>query len=385
MNRILFIVLLIFIAGASLSAQSSARMMTSPIARALQPFVERGELIGAVTVVASKDKVLSVDPVGLRDREAKAPMPVDALFALHSESKSIEMTALMVLVDEGKVSVDDPVEKYIPEFAGIMLKRPDGTLGSPKNKLLVRHLFTHTSGLVGFPNWLMKVRPPEGYGNYPIEVTVKATVVEPLEFEPGTKFRYNSMGLAVAGRIVEVVSGISFAEFLQKRVFEPLGMMDTGYGPWRDRERVAITYKFDPKTGGLKRGLEAGPEWLKLKWYPELGGAMRSTAADMARYGMMFLNGGVIDGKRFLKESTVKMMMRKQSGPAVPNQIGFAWYLDERSPETRNWTGGASGVSLVLDRKQGLVMVWMIDQRPRPEAPFKAFEDTAILLYGQSK
>ncbi len=211
-------------------AQDAPPGAAAKIAAALQPFVDRHALAGAVTLVADKDKILSVEAVGFTDVAAGTPMHPDAVFWIASQSKPMTATAFMMLVDEGKVRLDDPVEKYLPEFKGqwlavekdnkhVLLKRPE-------HSITVREILSHTSGMP-----FKSAMEEPTLDLLPLRHAVRSYAMTPLEFEPGSKYQYSNAGINTAGRIIEVASGIGYAEFMQKRLFEPLGMKDTTFWP----------------------------------------------------------------------------------------------------------------------------------------------------------
>src|SRR5262245_5741011 len=197
---------------------------------ALQPFVEKGSLAGAVTLVADRDKVLSLEAVGYADVAAKTPLRTDALFWIASQSKPITATALMMLVDEGKVSLDDPAQKYLPELKDLWVVAEQGKdqmlLKRPKRPVTVRHLLIHTSGM---PFRSAMEQPT--LDRLTLRDCVLSYTMTPLQSEPGTKYQYSNAGINTAGRIIEVVGGMPYETFLQKRLFDPLGMTDTTFWP----------------------------------------------------------------------------------------------------------------------------------------------------------
>ena len=188
-----------------------------------------------MTLVASKDKVLSLEAVGCADVAAKRPMQTDCLFWIASQSKPITAAALMMLVDEGKVKVDDPVEKYLPEFKGQMVvaeqDKDHVLLKKPKHPILVRNVLSHTSGLP----FATAIENPT-LDLYPLATRVRSYAMLPLGFEPDSKYQYSNAGINTAGRIIEVVSGMPYEKFLDKRLFEPLGMKDTTF--WLSPEQI---------------------------------------------------------------------------------------------------------------------------------------------------
>ena len=215
----------------------------SSITAALQPFVDSHTLAGAVTLVADKDRILSVDTVGYADIAAGKPMAADALFWIASQSKPITATAFMMLVDEGKVKLDDPVEKYLPEFHGQWLAveqdRDHMLLKKPRHPITIREILSHTSGL---PFASAAERPTLDL--LPLRVGALSYAMTPLQFEPGSKYQYSNAGINTAGRIIEVVSGMPYEEFLETRLLRPLGMKDTTFWPSEEQlRRLAKSYR----------------------------------------------------------------------------------------------------------------------------------------------
>jgi len=328
------------------------------ITAALQPFVDSHSLAGAVTLVADKDKVLCLDAVGFSDVAAHKPLKTDALFWIASQSKSITATAFMMLVDEGKVKLDDPVEKYLPEFRTLWVTAyRDGDavlLRKPKHAITVREILSHTSGLP----FASALEQPT-LDQLPLRVAVGSYAMTPLLFEPGTRYQYSNAGINTAGRIIEVVSGQPYEEFLDKRLFEPLGMKDTTFWPSEEQlTRLAKSYRPNKQ----KNDLEEFPISQLLyplssrKRYPMPAGGLFSTAADIGRFCQMLLNGGTLDGKRYLSEAAVKTMTSKQTGDAVKDDYGLGF-------STGGGTfghGGAHSTNMTVDPKRGLVYVWMV-------------------------
>ena len=186
------------------------------IAPVLQPFVESQTLAGAVTLVASPEKILSLEAVGWADVAAKKPLRTDAVFWIASQSKPITAAALMVLVDEGRVNVDDPVEKYLPEFKGQMVAPQKGETEpvKPRHAILVREVLSHTSGLP----FKSDMEQPT-LDLFPLAERVRSYAKVQLLFQPGTKSQYANAGINTAGRIIEVVSGMPYEKFLDERIF----------------------------------------------------------------------------------------------------------------------------------------------------------------------
>ena len=223
-------------------AQSDLPTTSKPIAAGLQPFVESHTLAGAVTLVASKDKVLSLEAVGFADIAGKKPMQTNDLFWIASMSKAMTASALMMLVDEGKVNVDDPVEKYLPDFHGQMVvveqDQDHELLKKPVHPITVRNVLTHTSGLP------FMSRAEHKIDQLTLHEAAISYALSPLKFQPDSKYEYSNAGINTAGRIVEVVSGMPYEEFMDKRFFQPLGMKDTTFWPNEEQlGRLAKSYQ----------------------------------------------------------------------------------------------------------------------------------------------
>ena len=204
--------------AATASAQPAA-----PLASDLQPFVDKHELAGAVALVADRDKVLAVEAVGFADIAAGRPMAPDAIFWIASQSKGMTAAAVMMFVDEGKIKLDDPVEKYLPEFRGQMVvAEKDGEhllLKKPNHPITVREVLSHVSGLP----FKSAIEEPTLHG-LPLDKAVRSYAMTPLETEPGTRYQYSNAGINTAARIIEVVAGTRYEDFMQQRLFDPLGM-----------------------------------------------------------------------------------------------------------------------------------------------------------------
>ena len=251
-------------------------MTAAPHTRVLQPFVDNHTIAGAVTLVARGEQTLSLDAVGWADLAKKAPMRADCLFWIASMTKPMTASALFMLQDEGLLNVNDPVEKYLPEFNDQWLVESKTatkmTLVRPARSVLIRDLLTHTSGLGD-------VDPPRS--DTTLAELAMGYAHEPLQFEPGSHWTYANQGLNTAGRIVEVVSGRPYAEFMEQRIFRPLGMKDTTFWPSPAQEkRLAKSYEPAPDGQGLR---ETGIRMLKANGKSMTGNARRFHRADCSR------------------------------------------------------------------------------------------------------
>jgi CubicO group peptidase (beta-lactamase class C family) len=345
-----------------------------------QPFVDQGEISGAVMLVADRDHVIHLSAVGVSDLTTGRKMEANDIFWIASMSKPVTAVCVAILADEGKLHFDDPVEKYLPEFRNqwvVQENAPDRrVLVRAARPITLRDLLTHTSGLgeyqVTAPHWTLA------------EFAL-AIAREPLRFQPGTRWAYSTAGLDTLGRVVEVVSGLPFAEFMQQRLLDPLGMKDTTWwiSPEQDRRR-AHTYILNTQS----RKLEETPIFYMYggavtdRARPPLGGAgLFSTAADVTKFYQMMLHGGELAGKRILKPETVAEMTRKQTGDlkaraGMPWGLGFCVVEDPSQMEAnRTFSpgtfghGGAFGTQSWADPVRGLVYVFMIERDKIPNNP----------------
>ena len=367
-----------FVALIGLAAQAPAK----DIADALQPFVENHTIAGAVTLVADRDKILSLETAGYADLAAKKPMRPDSLFWIASMTKPVTATAVLMLRDEGKLSVDDPVAKYLPELANLK------TAGGKPAKLTLRHLLTHTSGMG-------EATPQESRAARTLADLIPRYAERPLQFEPGTKWQYCQSGINSLGRIVEVVSGQSFPEFLQRRLFDPLAMKDTTFYPTREQmARLAKSYQAaDGKLAETTIFILDGHDPAARDRYPAANGGLFSTARDYGRFCRMLLNQGTLGGRRYLKPESVKLMSTIQTGDLKTGFTeGNGWGLGccvVRKPQGATAVlspgtfghGGAYGTQAWIDPARQAIYVLMVQRSNFPNADAsdvrRAFQETA--------
>jgi CubicO group peptidase (beta-lactamase class C family) len=297
-----------------------ARLARIPVR--MKEFVAAGKTAGVVTLVARHGHVAGLEAVGYRDLETKTPMRMDTIFRLASVTKPVTCAGIMILVDEGRVSLVDPAEKFLPEFKGLKLN-PCGTragynceLVTPSRPVNILDLMTHTSGLPG---------SAPGGGTPPNTLAERVAAVHgtALLFEPGTAWNYSNIGIAALGRIIEVVTSQPYDRFLTERIFQPLAMKDTFFFVPPDKvNRVASVYKYEAD------GLQLVP--VAPAKFPAPEGGLFSTAGDMARFHQMLLNKGTLDGHRILSAAAVEGMTTSQTGsikagfvPGVGHGFGF--------------------------------------------------------------
>jgi len=263
----------------------------------MKSYVDQGTASGFVTIVVRHGHVASLDAVGYQDREAKIPMRTDTIFRIASMTKSFTVAGVMILIDEGRLSLLDPVEQFLPEFKGMKVNPCAASHASPNQSCdPVDTARPITSGSDPFKSLAERV-------------SVGAHVE--LLAQPGTKWIYSQIGYAALGRLIEVSSGKPYEEFLAERLFQPLGMKDTCFFlPPEKQSRLAAMYTLDA-TGKLARAAWPSPASVKVP-APE-GGAM-TTASDMARFYQMLLNKGTLNGKRILSAAAVAAMTTNQTG-----------------------------------------------------------------------
>jgi len=374
----------------------------SPLAAQFQAVLDDHLVAGAVALVGSEDKVLDVEAMGYADIATRRPMTPDTLFWIASMTKAVTGTAMMMLVDEGKVGIDDPVEKYLPEFKGQMLMveqdKDHAVLRKPGSPITIRDLLTHTSGLTAhtpLEDRIDRLSLDDNVAVYPLI---------PLRFPRGEKYEYSNAGINTAGRIVEAVSGLSFDEFLRQRLFAPLGMKDTTFWPNAEQlRRLAKSYQPNADKSGL---VEIEIEQLS---YPLSdrhrggcpAGGLFSTAGDVYRFCRMVANGGTYAGKKYLSRAAVDQMTSTQIGdlpmPPSPNLdygYGFGW-LTRRKVERKNepvnlgtfGAGGAYNTNMWINRPRHLITVWMVQQAGFSEAQRSRVRNTlmkaAVAAFGQ--
>jgi CubicO group peptidase (beta-lactamase class C family) len=349
------------------------------VPEALQQLVNSNEIPGAVALVATKDGVLHLSAVGKSDLASGRKMKTDDIFWIASMSKPMTSVAIAMLADDGKLSFDDPVEKYLPEFRDMWV---DGeqtaqqrVLANAARPITLRDLLTHTSGLGEY-----RVTDP----HWTLAAMVKVLAREPLRFQPGTRWSYSTAGMDTLGRVVEVVSGVPYDKFLQSRLFNPLGMKDTTF--WiSPSQKKRFVQPIILKSGKLQPApidyMYGGAVTDRER--PPLGGAgLFSTAEDVTKFYQMMLNHGAANGHQILKPETVVEMTRKQTGnlkarAGMPWGLGFC-VVEDPAPMESNMTlspgtfghGGAFGTQSWADPTRGIIYVLMISRdklQPTPD------------------
>lgn len=336
------------------------RAAESHIRATLQPYVASNWLAGAVTVVVGTNGVISQDAVGYVDVVDKRPMKKDTLFWIASMTKSFTAVAFMMLVDDGKVSLDDPVSRYIPQMGNLWVVDSQTndmmTLQRSMRPITMRHLLSHTSGLPFLTPMLS-----EDLASQPLDQQVLSFTMNPLEFQPGKGYRYSNEGINTIGRVIEIVSGMPYETFLQERVLDPLGMCDTSFFPTaRQVKRLAKPYG----TNKDKRGLvETKLPFMKPPFdrpgrYPEPGGGLFSTGADLARFCQMLLNKGMFKGRQLLSEQALAELTKVQTG-LTTQKYGLGFKVNPDGDGTFGH-GGAAGTNMTVYPERGLALIWLV-------------------------
>ena len=338
-----FAVLALPLAAASVSTAkpedvgvSSERLKR--ISQMIQRRIDAGDMTGAVTMVARKGRVVHLEAQGVMDLESKKPMAEDTMFRVASMTKPVTGVAIMMMIEEGKVRLTDPVSRYIPEFRGmkVAVALPSqgrgggqaGRGGAPEvpqfytvpaeREITVRDLLTHVSGLASgamsnSDTEKLNRRPEENLASYIPRLGTTA-----LEFQPGSRWAYSAQaGFDTLGRIVEIASGMTLDEFFRQRIFDPLGMKDIYFWPPDETwPRVATPYQRTPD--GLKK--PPNPNCMSSKVYFMGSGGLISTAEDYLPFGVMLANGGQLNGKRLLSPKTVEMMRSVHVPDTLPGR-----------------------------------------------------------------
>ncbi len=298
-------------------------------------YVEQGKVPGITTVVARHGRLVHFNQIGLMDVEAKKELRPDTIFRIFSMTKPITGVAMMILYEEGRYLLIDPVSKYLPEFENLRVYRSGSgkkLRTEPAGLMTIKHLLTHTSGLIYGDD---KAGIPQLYSDADLwsasslEEFTKEVAALPLTAQPGTEWHYG-VSTDILGRLVELLSEQPFDQFLTEHIFEPLEMIDTGFVvPEGKRHRLAALYKALP-DGRMERVPDSeNSSYFDSETVPYGGSGLVSTPADFLRFAQMLLNGGELEGVRILGRKTVDFMMMNHLGPELgPEPLGeaAAWY-----------------------------------------------------------
>ncbi len=382
--------------------------------KAVKDLVDKKEYAGAVTLVARNGKIVEWQAVGMRDLATNKPMQKDTIVRIYSMTKPITTVAAMMLVEEGKIRLDDPVSKFIPELRELRVYVGPGKTEPARREITIRDLMRHTSGFTyGLScrrqrQRSIKMYLSEGASSHGrsqnLQQFVSRLSTLPLKYQPGTKFNY-SVSTDVLGRLIEVVSGQTLDAFFAERIFKPLDMVDSGFFVPADKvDRFSVNYGPERSGSGLRvvDGAENSALYLKLPKFLSGGGGLVSTTRDYARFCQMMLNGGELEGTRILKAETVAQMTRNQLPPealpmampslmSVPDKsLGFGLGFGVRtSPSASDpsvipgeyfWGGYASTGFIICPRDQTVIisMAQYLPLKTKLADTFKRGVDAAI-------
>lgn len=361
------------------------------IGPALKGEIEKGQYPGAVVLVARKGKIVYFEGFGKLDPASGKPMTKDAIFRLYSMTKPYTSVAAMMLVEEGRLRLADPVSKYIPAFAKleVSVASTDPATGNVRyanvpaeREITIQDLLRHTSGFVysGFTTHAkvkeLYLKESVGWQDVTPAEQIERLAKVPLAHQPGTTFEYG-LSTDVLGRVIEAISGKTLGQFIQERIFAPLGMTDSAFVvPKEKLDRLAQPFATDPATGTPIKLVD-----VTVPPKNDAGGAGSvGTAADYARFLQMMLNGGQLDAVRLLSRSTVRYMTSdhlgdiKSSGfvalaPAIGFGLGFAVRRETGVVEITGTAGeyywaGAAGTGFYVDPKEQLICIFMTQAQP---------------------
>jgi CubicO group peptidase (beta-lactamase class C family) len=348
---------------------------------AMAQAVAAKQAAGVVTLVMEKGKVVHHEAAGMADIAAGKKMPKDALFWIASMTKSVNAATIMILVDEGKLSLDEPAAKWLPELG--QMKLADGAV--PEKAITLRMLLSHTAG-IAFPP-----RKPSD-GAISLKSYVATLVRAPLAYQPGSSYEYG-FGPTVAGRILEIASGMKYEDFMRERLLKPLGMKDTMFHPDEaHRARIARTYKMDEDTHELTPGYNPFvTSDAAVTHMVEPAGGLFSTAADMGRFYAMIANGGELDGVRILSEKAVKDMTTPVMAGGKKQSYAVGWQSNTETqrpcsamPVGSFGHGGAFATNGWIDPERQIVTVFMVQNVLVPDSgkPKDAFQKLVMEAAG---
>lgn len=378
----------------SVSAQQrTEESKTDYAAQALRPYVESGQLPGAISVFY-KDGVQETCCIGYADAEAKRPIDLDNSFMQCSQTKGFCGVTIAKLVEEGKISLDDPVSKYLHEFKTLwveVVKSDDvRVLQKAKNVLTIRMVMNHTGG---FPFEISAkrgdVRGGGWSGGAPIRQVASIAVASPLLFEPGTAIRYSNTGIDIGAAIVEVVTGMKWEEYLKKEVLDPLGMKSTCFWPTDKQIRNKIelyTYKDNAPAEWCEEKPNQQRPYNDSHVFASAGAGLWTTANDQLKFYKMLMNLGVGDnGVRILKEETVKELLACSTRPK--DMEGYS--LGLKAPVVDNedgWFGhgGAWGTNCIVNWHKKQLKLWVVQRAGGPQPWKKNWNKAAEAFFSQS-
>jgi CubicO group peptidase (beta-lactamase class C family) len=393
---------------ASSASEGISEARLERLHRFMQGAVDSGNFLGAVTLIARHGKIVDWRAFGYRDLAKASPMDPDSIFRIYSMTKTVTTVAALMLMEDGRFVLDDPVARYLPEFSDMQVF-DGGTVDAPQLRpatrpITIRHLLIHAAGFaVGGTDAPQAVEILSGAdlgSSADLKTYCERLSRMPLAIDPGVRFNYDGVQIVVLSRLIEAVSGVPFDEFLREQIFEPLGMADTGFSvPESKRARIA-----EMTTTDRDGRLAPSPEYAvkragdMINPYYSGAGGLYSTAADYLRFSQMLLNGGRLDGESILGRKTVELMMANQLAHLDPpvaefrpgDGFGLGGYvvvdLARRgrpgSIGAFGWSGAAA-TYYTIDREEGLIAMLLLQHLPQdlPRDPPKISATFYNLVY----
>jgi CubicO group peptidase (beta-lactamase class C family) len=342
----------------------------------MKVYVDEGKLPCVAALVSKEGETITQFAYGMANREENRALSDKSIFRIYSMSKPITAAALMILFDEGKFQLDDPVASYIPAFRDTKVYA-GGELVVQQEPFTIRHLLTHTAGFTygwdqdsHVDSLYSALRSGGIWNSSTLEEMIRVVADIPLKHQPGTTYEY-SISIDVAGYLVEMLSGTPFDQFLQDRLFDPLGMDDTGFEvPEADFDRLAMVYTRDENSGKLIAVPRMTNGVMQEVSLFSGGGGLVSTLSDYSRFGQMLLNGGELNGVHILEESTVKLIMSDQMPEAVEYEGGYGLggYVNLEDG-SYGWSGAAS-TDFVANPTHQMVILSFTQYTPFMGVPF---------------
>lgn len=351
----------------AITACARAEEQLDSLAEIMNQAVTDKQVAGASFIVVHQGEVVFREGFGYADIESKRPFTADELLPIASVSKPFMASVVMALVDQGKLNLDDPVEKYLPAFKG---KRVQGS-ESPAKPMTIRQLISHTGGFWG--NKGISSEKMDLIRNFerPLDETIDLVAKYGLAYEPGTKWVYSGVGYCVLGRVVEVALGESLEVISQEALFRPMGLSNTTFLPSREMRKTVPTAYL--REGRELKAKDSLAEIEDLRFILP-GGSLFTNLDALAAFGQMHLNDGLYDGKRILSKESVAEM-RKLQGPEKPSRTyGLGWFRDDVSDSglaELTFHGGALGAHLRIDRRRELVCAFLVNQNGPQVKPLK--------------
>ena len=377
MKKLLVILLLGIVAGAF--AQTPHPRIDS----LLKVGVKRGDISGVVTIIATKDKILNINCAGWQNVEKKTPVTAKSLYWIASQSKPVCGVAVMICVEDGKLDLDKPITTYLPEMNNLLVATVDTDtmkiLKRTDKPITLRLLLSHTSGVTREDGVKMAAGKTD---LYPLQTSVKVSSVSPLEFAPGEGYRYSNQDMALAAACIERVTEMKYEDFLQKRLFDPLGMKSATFYPTLEAQKNWVVPYGKDKAGNFV----PMPKHPPLTWpledrtvrYPSPGGGLFCTPEDLVKFYQMLAGGGMYQGKRILSEVSVKEISTKQTGnQKEPYGLGCV------ANNEFFGHGGALGTQSRIYRKSDILVMYFTQhvQLPNANKFLNSFISTVDSIY----